>query len=424
MPELNPIPTRSDNMTSSTTNLGTVEPRAIARNDPYNSQGKGAKPSSIGATAPDAYTLRKVLRDLASKRKFTALADPIDMPKNSGQRITAYHLLPILHDMNQNDQGIDAKGAQIKNGNLFGSSKDAGKITAALPTLTENGGRVNRVGFTRRAVEGSFHPMGIFYEWTKTFADTDHDPNIISEMFEEAMIAAETINEMCIQLDIIGGAGTVIYAGSATSKDAIDHTGVVTWNTFSRLSAALDEAKSPRKTRLLTGTTMVDTRTTSMERIMFVSPRLRSTLENMTNNFGQPALIPVHAYAANANFKPMEDELGIINRFRIVEVEDMAYWAGVGATEDASKGIWATGGKYDVYPMVTIGEEAFSTIGFSVLSGKGNTKFKVITKKPGEETASAYDPYGQIGFTSIYWNYGILIKRPERIGMILTAAKY
>lgn len=41
-------------------------------------------------------------------------------------------------------------GAVAKQGhaNLYGSSKDVGTITSRLPLLTEDGGRVNRVGFT------------------------------------------------------------------------------------------------------------------------------------------------------------------------------------------------------------------------------------------------------------------------------------
>ena len=34
-------------------------------------------------------------------------------------------------------------------GNLYGSSKDVGTIVGRMPTLTETGGRVNRVGFKR-----------------------------------------------------------------------------------------------------------------------------------------------------------------------------------------------------------------------------------------------------------------------------------
>ena len=88
-----------------------------------------------------------------------------------GKRIRVHHLLPLLDDRNLNDQGIDARGIQIQDGNMYGSSKDIGKILSRLPALTETGGRVNRVGFSRREIEGTFHKFGFFYEWSQEFVD-------------------------------------------------------------------------------------------------------------------------------------------------------------------------------------------------------------------------------------------------------------
>jgi N4-gp56 family major capsid protein len=89
------------------------------------------------------------------------------MPKNYGKTIKVYEYVPLLDDRNVNDQGIDASGATIANGNLYGSSKDVGSIVSKLPVLTENGGRVNRVGFTRLQREGSIFKFGFFTEFTR-----------------------------------------------------------------------------------------------------------------------------------------------------------------------------------------------------------------------------------------------------------------
>ena len=77
--------------------------------------------------------------------------------------------------------------------------------------------------------------------------------------------------------------------------------------------------------------------------------------------------------------------------------------------------------RYDIYPILVVGDDSFTTIGFQT-DGKV-FKFNILTKMPGKETASReHDPYGEMGFTSIKWYYGILIKRPERIGLIKTVA--
>jgi N4-gp56 family major capsid protein len=70
--------------------------------------------------------------------------------------------------------------------------------------------------------------------------------------------------------------------------------------------------------------------------------------------------------------------------------------------------------------MLVVGDQSFTTIGFQT-DGKG-VKFQITHKAPGMETADRNDPYGETGFSSIKWYYGILIKRSERLGLIKTVA--
>ena len=103
--------------------------------------------TSIGASQLNPhYYERKALIEKRKEQYFGQLASVKDMPKNSGKQIKKYHIIPLLDDQNINDQGIDAAGATIANGNLYGSSKDIGLIPGKLPVLSETGGRVNRVG--------------------------------------------------------------------------------------------------------------------------------------------------------------------------------------------------------------------------------------------------------------------------------------
>lgn len=399
-----------------------TNPVGHLHNDPTGINGTPV-PSSIGQQKSNAYYLKKVLVEQAKKRKFGAMADVTTMPKHMGKRIRVQHLLPLLDDRNLNDQGIDARGVQIKDGNMYGSSRDIGKILGKLPVLSETGGRVNRVGFNRREIEGTFYKFGFFYEWSQEFVDFDSDPQVLQRMYAEAIKAAEQIQEDMLQIDLLNGAGTLIYAGTAVSDDTMDDTCQVSVNTLRRLEQALTANDTPKSTKIISGSTMVDTRTATTQRIMFVGPELRVLLENMLDNFGYPALIKAHQYAAAT--KLMEDEIGIVGDFRIVEVDTMTRWAGAGATADPTKNLWSTDGKYDIFPMLCIGAESFTTIGFQTSGGKtSESKFTIITKKPHVDTASFNDPYGEIGFTSIKWYYGILFLRPERIGLIKTVAPY
>jgi N4-gp56 family major capsid protein len=140
----------------------------------------GGQPSTMGTQLQAFYFQKKALIELAKEQYFSQLADVTSMPKNMGKKIKRYHYLPLLDDRNINDQGLDAAGAVSANGNLYGSSKDVGTISGKLPLLSETGGRVNRVGFKRKEIEGTFEKFGFFDEYTQESLDFDSDADLQS----------------------------------------------------------------------------------------------------------------------------------------------------------------------------------------------------------------------------------------------------
>ena len=99
----------------------------------------------------------------------------------------------------------------------------------------------------------------------------------------------------------------------------------------------------------------------------------------------------------------------------------MTHWEGVGATASESTTYENNGTNYNVYPLLIIGDESFTSIGFRT-DGKTH-KFEIIRKMPGEATATREDPYGRTGFWSIQWWYGTMILRPERLFLIKSVAR-
>ena len=394
-------------------------PRANMYNDPQGLRGTPVQ-SSVGSQQYERiFYTKKIIPALAKKRKFSKMADTIAMPKNQGMRIRAEVDIPLLHDANLNDQGIDARGVHIRNGNMYGSSRDIGKILGALPVLTEEGGRVNRVGFSRTWTEGTFNKFGFFFEYSQDLVNFDSDPQIVSRMYEKAMTAAEQVTEDALQSDLLNGAGTVIYSGNAISDETMDHTAIISYQAIRRLSRALDDNQTPRETKYIFGSTNLDTRTATTYRTLFVGAEVLAILEQMKDHFGNPAFIHAHQYGAGIS-KLMEDEVGIIDKFRVVYVEGMIGWNGAGADVDPQYGLASEGGKYNIYPALCIGTDAFTCISFDGSNGVNN-KFQIHHQKP-NQSYSLLDPYGEIGFVSIKWWYGIMFKRPERIGLIKTVA--
>lgn len=394
-------------MTDNTVNTGR------GYNDPV-----GDRPSGIGNQLSTEYYQKKALIEAQKEQYFGQLADVTAMPKNMGKTIKRYHYIPLLDDANINDQGIDASGAKIANGNLYGSSKDIGSIPGKLPTLTENGGRVNRVGFKRIELEGSIEKFGFFDEYTQESVDFDSDAELQTHIHREMINGANEITEDALQIDLLTAPGVIKYAGSATTNETVKASDLVTYGDLLRLSIDLDNNRTPKNTTVITGSRMVDTLTIPASRVMYIGSELLPTLRAMKDLHNNEAFIPVQKYAQAGT--ALRGEVGSIDQFRIVVVPEMMKWEGAGADASGSSSHYETGEKFDVFPMLVVGDGSFTTIGFQT-DGK-TVKFKITHKAPGEATADRFDPYGETGFMSIKWYYGFMALRPERLAVLKTAA--
>lgn len=308
-------------------------------------------------------------------------------------------------------------------GNLYGSSKDVGTIVGRLPSLGENGGRVNRVGFTRIERSASITKLGFFTEFTKESFDFDSDEELYGHMSRELVSGATQLTEAVLQIDLLAGAGTVLFAGAATTDVEVTGEGatisLVDYDDLMRLSTILNDNRTPKQTKVITGSRMIDTKTITSGRVMFIGSELESTVKKMVDPFNNQAFVAVHQYADAGTI--LNGEIGTIDQFRLVVVPEMLRWSGAGAKVGTNPGYRETDNRYDIYPMLVVGGESFTTIGFQT-DGK-STKFSIITKMPGDDTADRFEPFGETGFSSIKWYYGTLIMRPERLAVAKTIAR-
>jgi len=424
----------------------------------YNTPSQGTPAgtaSSIGKQAVMDYYFKKALIAVRDHQYFMPLADVRAMPKHMGKKIKQDVYVPLIDDANENAQGISAAEAVLtKNtwsawdssgdligaegayttealaiaatgavdvaeigGNLYGSSKDIGAIARKIPVLRENGGRVNRVGFTRTQVEGDLLKRGFFTEYTQESMDFDSDADLLSHIVEEALVGANELTEAELQNDLITNAtanGTAYFMGG-TTKLTTDE--VVTYDDLMTLSIALDDNKTPKQTKIISGSRMIDTKTVNGGRVMYIGSELITVVRKLTDITGSgvgSGFVGVEKYADAGNI--LHGEIGTVDQFRIVVVPEMQYDRKGGAANGTTDGTGKDG--VDIYPMLVVGDGAFTTIGFQT-DGK-SVKFSVNHKKPGKEIASLDDPYGEVGFYSIKWYYGFMALRPERLGIIWT----
>lgn len=304
-------------------------------------------------------------------------------------------------------------------GNLYGSSKDIGTISGKLPALSETGGRVNRVGFKRIELEGTFEKFGFFDEYTQESMDFDTDADLMQHINREMLRGANEMTEDALQIDLINAAGVVKFAGDATKNSEMGENDLVTYSDLMRLSINLDNNRTPKKTKIISGSRMVDTKVLPACRVAYIGSELLPTFKAMQDLHSAPAFIPIEKYAAGGT--TLNGEEGSVDAFRIVVVPEMMKWAGAGADASASTNSYETNNRFDVFPILVVGDESFTTIGFQT-DGK-TVKFKIIHKAPGEATADRNDPYGESGFMAIKWYYGFMALRSERIALIKTVAR-
>lgn len=388
-----------------------------------------------GATAADADTAATAAADayfaaLGVRTGIAAITDLATAEANGWQATGITAGVAALPTVSSNT------------GNLYGSSKDVGYIVGKLPALSEHGGRVNRVGYKRVEIEGSLEKFGFFDEYTQESVDFDTDAELMMHRNSEMMKGANEMTEDALQIDLLHSAGMVRYGGAATSMATIsgDDDGLtpsvvapslITYEDLMRLNIDLDNNRTPKDTKIITGSRMIDTRVINGARYLYIGSEMIPSIKKMKDLFDQQAFISVEKYASAGTIA--RGEIGVVDQFRIIVVPEMMHFAASGAAPSTGAGTTDTGvyrrsadasgaDKYDVFPMLVIGSEAFVTIGFQT-DGK-NVKFKIYHKKPGEATANRDDPYGEIGFSSIKWYYGFMLLRPEHIALCLSVAEY
>ena len=425
----------------------------------------GANGSTIGKQFNDKYWSRRAIVEAKRMKVFSQLGDRLTQPKHYGDTIVKYHEIPILDERNINDQGIDANGMKMEtgkwytydaaganvgtfdtemaarkavadatdgaaslksgNGNLYGGSKDMLVQKGSFPALTELGGKVNRLGYKRLDIEAKVSEFGFYMEFTKRALEMDTEKGLLSRYSQAIGEAQGTLRESQIMDALLTKSEeNRTFAGAATSLEELDNTSTLDFTDLRLMDQALKDARCPKDTKLIDGSTKIGTAVVGKARYVYVGPEMVPTLEDMTYD-GRNIWVPVEAYADAGTIAA--GEIGKIGQFRFIEVEDMAKYLGVGADSDdddddvsdetnyhtthTDTNEW----RYDAFPMLFVGSGSFATVGF-----EGDVaKVQTVMPKPGVYD----DPYGKKGTISISYYFGMMYLRPEWIRQVVSTAK-
>lgn len=392
----------------------------------------GGTASTVGTQIRTDHFHRKAIIDNKDEVVFTPMASTMEQPKNNGKTMKCFRYFPIIDDRNTATGGLNAAGATISNANLYGDSKNVGDMLAFKPVLTENDAEVNKVKMTRTVVEGNIENLGFFMSYTKDSIDFDSDADLMQHYMREMLNAAIKVSEELLQYDLLQAAEVIRYCGEATSDATITgNTGstasLVTLKDLTAVTKILNANKTPMQTKLVTGSSLQDTKVIPRSRYAFISPDLSETIRKMKDSDNNNVFIPAEQYADAGNEKYVSaraKEIGAIREIRFFEYEEMKVYAAAGADVTTNGGYRSSDDsgteKYDVYPILIVGDDSFVALTFQ--SNAKTQNFKIRHFKP-EDIKTKSNPFQKEGLFSIEWWYGFLPKKPERIAVIKTVAE-
>jgi len=413
---------------------------------------QGGTTSDLGEQLNDFHYSLYAIEAATASKTFSSMGERMEQPKHYGSTLKCYKESPIIHDSNVNNQGIDADGVKMTqgkwyswdtagvraehdtkaaakgranlvriesgNGNLGGSDRDFLVQQGAIPLLSENGGDVNGVGLRREVVEARIHEYGMALKFTKRELEMDTQIGLLTKFSKRLGEAQGTMRERQIRNGLLqAGLDNVVYGGDASTRAECDYGSQISGTSLRLIEHTLDLDLCPTDTKVLSGSTNVDTKVAPASRFAFMPYEMKSAIEDSVGANGKDLFVPVEQYTDSASFV-MKEEFGRIGRFRFVLVHDMPHFAGVGADVDAADAdlLYSTNGKYDLFPILVVGEDSFAT-----MSLEGDNVAQVITVVPKADATN--DKYGKRGSVAIAWYFGMIIKRPERIKVGLYTAK-
>jgi len=440
----------------------------MANNSLFNDG--GVTTTGIDEQYNDKFWSKGAIKEAAKKRVFTQLGDRLTQPKHYGDEIVKERQFPILHELNRLDGGVDATTATVVGqviysynaagslvgstevrdhanyaaalvvadaiatttstkdgaGAIYGGDADFAVVSGSFPTLSEEGGNVNGVNTKSVTVRGNVNEFGIHTKFTQKSIDMDSRVGILAGKTKALGEAKGDLYEAQVQADLLTAsevnrsfAGTV-----ATSLITCNRVAELTYADLRIMEQELKRLLVPRDTKLISGSTKIDTKVVGKAYYVYVGQELTPMLEDMQHN-SVNVWVPIEAYA-DAGTTAM-GEIGKIGRFRFIEVDNMMKYRGVGAVDgvaDSADDIagyhssyqagQSTVEAFDVFPVLFVGSDSFATVGF-----EGDSS-AIKTAMPKADAHN--DPFGKQGSMSISWYFGTLIYKAERIMQVACTA--
>lgn len=387
-----------------------------------NVYGTGAN-STAGANTIVHYYDRAGVESATEMNVYGQFADRKSMPTKYGK---TYKISKWLHiyDRDLTDGEFATLG--------YLTSRDIADVTTGLTAtdgsgaaLTEGAGATNNRTIKKVTMETSFASYGEMIDYTDEVELFSEDYIQVQYRKELGHLANRRYEDL-IQLDMLGTTN-VMYAGTATSNATMgagiaadgseDDLFRVDFDLIRKASRKLVRNRAKKNTKIVTGSTKVDTRTVNKAFYAIIGPEIKYDLETVTDPVGDLAYVPAYKYASATNLA--EGEVGALQDVRFIESESQVVYRGAGAAIPVSYvGTLSNNGtNFDLFPILFPTEGSFATVGL-----KGRGKIKFMSQSPNKVELS--NPYGTQGFFSYrFWYAGIILQEEKLLKVMVCAGE-
>ena len=232
----------------------------------------------------------------------------------------------------------------------------------------------------------------VLFGLTNQTADLYED-DIPAEMKKKVGEKAALINEL-ICYGALQGCLNQFYGGTGTSLSTVN--GILTINMLRKMAKSIAANHGRPVTSILKASQGYGTDAVGEGFIVYGHTDLEPDIRNLNNPSTGVKFVPVEQYASGT---PMPGEVGKCERFRFVLSPDLPPRLNIGgaiATYTTLQSQISGGTLADVYPLIVMGEDAFSQIAM-----RGRQSLSPTYLPPGQKSKS--DPTGKRGFVGANW---------------------
>ena len=304
----------------------------------------------------------------------------VKMPKNHSDTYVARRWLPY---------GALSTNATTQNTFFPTATGDRGNVIVQAHQ-TQEGVTPPPESITPMDVTVVIQQYSCLYGFTDKTYDLYED-DIPKEMIRQVGERVTLVNELIIY-GVLKGCTNAYFGGTGTTLATVN--GGITLGFIRKITKSLQANHASYVTKVLAASGDYGTDAVAEGYVIYAHTDLEPDIRDL------PGFVPAEKYASG---KPMQYEVGKVERFRFITSPDLPSFQDGGAAIGSTNLFSTTGTSIDVYPFIVCAQDAWSQIAV-----RGKESLDPTFIPPGVKSKS--DPHGQRGYAGTIWWKAALVE--------------